>query len=51
MAWLPGGVEFRHQFNRLESPGLQLQCLDAYFRRLEDSGFEPAADAREELAA
>ena len=51
MAWLPGGVEFRHQFNRLESPGLQLQCMDAYFRRLEDSGFEPAADAREELAA
>jgi tRNA-dihydrouridine synthase B len=51
MAWLPGGVEFRHQFNRLESPGLQLQCVDAYFRRLEDSGFEPAADAREELAA
>ncbi len=51
MAWLPCGVEFRHQFNRLESPGLQLQCMDAYFRRLEDSGFEPAADAREELAA
>lgn len=51
MAWLPGGVEFRHQFNRLESPGLQLQSVDAYFRRLEDSGFEPAADAREELAA
>jgi len=51
MAWLPGGVEFRHQFNRLESPGVQLQCLGAYFRRLEDSGFEPAADAREELAA
>lgn len=51
MSWLPGGVEFRHQFNRLDSPPMQFDALDAYFRRLEDSGFEPAADAREELAA
>ena len=49
--WLPGGIEFRQQFIRIESPGLQMQCLGAYFRRLEDSGFEPVADAREELAA
>jgi tRNA-dihydrouridine synthase B len=51
MAWLPGGIEFRHRFNRLESPGAQFECLDAYFRRLDDSGFETVAYAREELAA
>ena len=48
---LPGGAQFRHAFNELESARAQLDALEAYFDRLEREAGCYAYDAREELAA
>jgi len=48
---LEAGLQFRHQFNRLDCPSDQRDALETYFKRLEDRGWIFATSAREELAA